>query len=48
MVWGYREFGDVTVNNAHGNTAGPYVVEAAIPFDFLPIRILRLHLQEQL
>ena len=24
----------VTVNNAHGNTAGPYVVEAAIPFDF--------------
>lgn len=38
----------VTVNNAHGNTAGPYVVEAAIPFDFLPIRILRLHLQEQL
>ena len=24
----------VTVNNAHGNTAGPYVVETAIPFDF--------------
>lgn len=24
----------VTVNNAHGNTAGSYVVEAAIPFDF--------------
>ena len=24
----------VTVNNAHGNTAGPYVVEAAIPMDF--------------
>lgn len=24
----------LTVNNAHGNTAGPYVVEAAIPFDF--------------
>ena len=33
-------YGDVenseiaTVNNAHGNTAGPYVVEAAIPMDF--------------
>ena len=24
----------VTINGAHGNTAGPYVVEAAVPMDF--------------
>ena len=34
MVWDIENSETVTVNNAHGNTAGPYVVETAIPFDF--------------